>query len=86
MLVELDTEMKRKITSMVKNCCLEMHAFHTNNDLDIIPLTSYDVLIGMDWMDKHFKFLDFHNKIIAFLDEDKNTVHINDIPRPISIR
>jgi len=47
-LVQLATNMKRKITTMVENCCLEMDGFHTKDDLGVIPLGSYHVLIGMD--------------------------------------
>lgn len=39
-MVQLATDMKRKITAMVENCCLEMDGFHTKVDLDIIPIGS----------------------------------------------
>jgi len=83
--VQLATRMKRKILAMVKNCCLEMNEFQTKVDHDIIPLRSYDVLIKMNWLEKYFSFLDCHNKIITYLDEDKNTIQIKGILRPISI-
>jgi hypothetical protein len=53
-LVELDYHgTKRKIIEIVKDCPLNMNCVSTIIDMNIIPLGSYDVLIGMDWMDVH---------------------------------
>ena len=46
-MVQLATGTKRKVTSFVKNCELLMNNFITHVDLNIIPLGSYDLLIGM---------------------------------------
>jgi hypothetical protein len=40
-------------------------------DLNIIPLGSYDVLIGIDWLDAHHDVLDCHNKTFTCLDEEE---------------
>jgi hypothetical protein len=50
-LVQLSTGEKLKINEMVKVCPLEMNGLRTKADLNIIPLGSYDCLIGMDWLD-----------------------------------
>jgi hypothetical protein len=55
-LVQLTTREKRKINEMVKECPMEMNGLHTNDDFNIIPLRSYDCLIGMDWLDQHHVF------------------------------
>ena len=57
----------------------------TFTDSNIIPLGSYDVLIGMDWLDAHHAILDCHNKAYTCLDEEGNQVTIKGIPRPISL-
>ena len=77
---------KRKIIEFVKEFPLEMNGMKTFEDLKIIPLRSYDVLIGMDWLDAHHAVLDFHNKTYTCLDEEGNQVTIKGIPRPISLR
>ena len=46
--VQLESGMKRRITTMIKGCFFEMNGYQTNANLAIIPLGSYDVLIGMD--------------------------------------
>jgi hypothetical protein len=69
-LVQLATRTKRKINEIVKGCPLDMNGVSTIADLNIIPLGSYDVLIGMDWLDVHHVILDFHNKTFTCLDEE----------------
>ena len=47
-LVQLDTGAKRKINEFVKDCSIDMNGLNTKVDVNIIPLGSYDCLIGMD--------------------------------------
>jgi hypothetical protein len=68
-LVQLSTREKRKISEVVKVCPMEMNGLHTKPDLKIIPLGSYDCLIGMDWLDKHHVVLDCYNKTFTCLKE-----------------
>ena len=71
---------------MIEGCCFEMNGFQTRANLDIIPLGSYDILIGMDLLESHFAILDCHNKTIMCFDEDRKPIQIKDIPRPIYVR
>jgi hypothetical protein len=69
-LVQLATGTKRKINEIVKGFPLDMDGVSIVADLNIIPLGSYDVLIGMDWLDVHHVVLDCHNKTFTCLDEE----------------
>jgi hypothetical protein len=62
-----------------------MNGVSTVVDLNIMPLGSYGVLIGMDWLDAHHAVLDCHDKTFTCLDEGKQRI-VKGIPRPISIR
>jgi hypothetical protein len=55
---------------MVRGCSIIINGVNTNVDLIIIPLGSYDILIGMDWLAKHHVVLDFHNNTFTCLDEE----------------
>ena len=66
-LVQLDTGTKRKVTEAVRKCPLEMNGLNTFAELNIIPLGSYDVFIGMNWLDAHQLMLYCHNKIYTCL-------------------
>jgi hypothetical protein len=50
-LVQLATRGKRKINEMVRACPMDMNGMRERDDFNIIPLGSYDCLIGMDWLD-----------------------------------
>jgi DNA-binding beta-propeller fold protein YncE len=85
-LVQLAIEAKRKINEMVKECPMKMNGMNTKADLNIIPLGSYDYLIGMDWLDKNHYVLECYNKSFSFLDEEGNVRTIQGIPRSVTIR
>jgi hypothetical protein len=85
-LVQLAIGTKRRIHDMVKGCSISLNGVNTSNDLNIIPLGSYDVLIGMDWLDKNRASLYCHNKTFTCLDGDGKHSTVKGIPRPISIR
>ena len=39
--------------SFVKECAVVMDHFETAVKLNVLPLGSYDLLIGMDWLEQH---------------------------------
>jgi hypothetical protein len=49
-----------------------MNGLNIKENLNIIPLGSYDCLISMDWLDKHHVVLDYCNKEFTCLDEEGN--------------
>ena len=71
---------------MAKSCSISLDGVNTSTDLNIIPLGSYDVLIGMEWLDKHHAVLDFHNKTFTCLHGNGKQSTVRGVPRPISIR
>jgi hypothetical protein len=85
-LVQLATGAKRKINEMVKACLMDMNGLSTKADLNILPLGSYDCLIGMDWLDQHHAILDCHNKAFTCLDEEWNLRTIQGIPKAVTVR
>ena len=49
-LVQLATGTKRKVSEVVEKCPLVMNGLVTYVDLNVLPLGSYDFLIGIDWL------------------------------------
>ena len=47
-LVQLATGAKGKVISFVKYCTVSMDQFESSVKLNVLPLGSYDMLIGMD--------------------------------------
>jgi hypothetical protein len=85
-LVQLDTKAKKKINDIVKAFPMDMNGLSTREDLNIIPLGSYDFLIGMDCLDQHQAIIDFYNKAFIFLDEEENLRIVQGIPRAVNFR
>jgi hypothetical protein len=85
-MVQLATGAKRKDNEMVKSCLVDMNGLNTKSDLNILPLVSYDYLIGIDWLDQHHAILDYHNKVFTFLDEEGSLREVQGIPRAVTIR
>ena len=65
-MVQLATGAKRKVTSFVKNCTVIMDQFETFVKLNVLPLGSYDILIGMDWLEQHGVILNCYDKTFMF--------------------
>jgi hypothetical protein len=85
-LVQLATGAKRKVIELVKSCPVDMNGLSTRDELNILPLGSYDCLIGMDWLDQHHAILDCRNKAFTCLDEEGNPRKVQGIPRAVTIR
>ena len=61
-LVQLATGTKRKVSEVVEKFPFVMDGLVTYADLNVLPLGSYDVLIGMDWLESDRVKLDCYNK------------------------
>jgi hypothetical protein len=60
-----------------------MNGLNIKVDVNIIPLGSYDCLIGMDWLEKQHVFLDCYNETITCLDEEGKRGKVQGIPRVV---
>jgi hypothetical protein len=85
-LVQLAIGTKRKVTELVTSCPVDMKGLSMKAKLNILPLGSYDILIGMDWFDQHHALLDYCNKEFTCLDEEGNRKTIQRIPRAVVVR
>ena len=52
--------------------------------VNIIPLGSYGILIGMDWLEQHQAFLEYHNNTFICLYEEGKHSFVKGIQGPIS--
>ena len=85
-LVQLVTRTRRKFSEVVRKCLFVMDGLVTCANLNVMPLCSYDVLIGMDWLEEHSVKLDCYNKTFESLDEEGNLRVVRGIRKVISIR
>ena len=55
-------------------------------DPNVLPLSPYYFLIGMDWLEAHTVNLDCYNNTFECLDEEGNLKVVKGIPKVISSR
>ena len=61
-------------------------AYSLMQNLNMLPLGSYDILIGMDRLEAHKVKLDCYNKKFECIDEEGHPRVVRGIPKVISIR
>ena len=85
-MVQLAIGTKKKISEVIIKCPLVMDRLVTCADMNVLPLGSYDVLIGMDWLEAHRSKLDCYNKTFECLDGKGNLRVVKGFPEVISSR
>ena len=84
--VQLATGAKRKVTDYVTNCEIQLQDHKTKIDLNILPLGSYDMIIGMDWLEKNKVVLNCYEKTFTYIAEDQVLRTVRGLPKPVSVR
>ena len=63
-----------------------MDHFETVVKLNVLPLGSYDLLIGMDWLEQHRVILNCYDKTFTCINNDGKPVSVKRIPRKTTTR
>ena len=63
-----------------------MNDFLMHVNVNIFPLGSYDLLIGMDWLEEHKVMLNGFYKTFTSIDNNWNNIKVKGIPRKVTIR
>jgi hypothetical protein len=69
-MVQLATGTKRKVVEVILACQFTMDEFPTEATLNILPLGSYHLLIGMDWLATYKARLDCYHKMLECVGEE----------------
>ena len=85
-LVQLATRTKRKVVDFISNFEFILDGKNIRTNLNILPLGSYDVIIGMDWLEKHKAVLDCYANTLNYKCDYETTRTTQGIPKPVSIR
>eukprot|EP00253_Pinus_taeda_P014522 PITA_14522 len=85
-LVQLATGAKRRVLAKINNCSLTIAGQPIVADLNILPLGSYDILIGMDWLEKHWSLVNCKTKTIYYKDDRREQQELQGIKHPVQIR
>eukprot|EP00253_Pinus_taeda_P022101 PITA_22101 len=74
---------KRRVTAKVNDCSFTIADQPVTADLNVLPLGSYDILISMDWLEKHWLLVDCKTKIIYYRDQQGNRKEMQGIKQPV---
>jgi hypothetical protein len=85
-LVQLATRTKGKVTEVIPTCQFIMSGLPTQVNLNILPLGSYDLLIGIDWLASHKTKLYCYNKKLECENEEGRKVTLQGIRKHVSVR
>jgi hypothetical protein len=68
--VEMASRSKQKVGGKIKGCRLNLGYFVTRDNMYVTMLGSYDVMIGMDWLDSHEVILNCKTKWLSLVDDE----------------
>jgi hypothetical protein len=68
--VEMDSGAKQKVGGKVTGCALNLGEFVMRVNLYVTILGSYDVVIGMDWLETHEAILNCKTKRLSLVDDE----------------
>jgi hypothetical protein len=85
-LVQLSTGTKRKVAEAIPTCQFIMGGLPTRETLNLLPLGSYDLLIGMDWLASHKTKMHCYHKTLECVKEEGRKMTLQGIQKPISVR
>ena len=63
-----------------------MNDFLTLVNVNIFPLGSYDLLIGMNWLEEHKVVLNCFDKTFTCIDNNGDNIKVKGFPRKVTIR
>ena len=84
--LQLTTGEKREVMEFIANCKISIHDHVTRINLNFFPLGSYDMIIGMDWLEKYKVILNCFDKTFTYVAEDKIFRKVNGFSTPVSLR
>ena len=67
--VEMASGAKPRVGGNFMGCTLKLGEFVTRDNLYIMFLGSYDVVIGMDWLESHEAILNYKMKWLSLIDD-----------------
>ena len=82
-MVQLATGTKRKVTHKLPKTAIQLNGFPTEVNLNILPLGSYDLLIGMDWLENKKALMNCWDKTLHCVDEEGKPFTLKGKPKPL---
>jgi hypothetical protein len=85
-LVQLAIGTKGKLVDFVFDFEFNLDGHNIKTNLNIFRLGSYDMIVRMDWLERHKAVLDCYKKALHYKDGCDTTRTAQGIPKPVSVR
>lgn len=85
-LVQLAIVTKKRVHHWVRYCEFKLNGMPTTTNLNVLPLESCSMLLGMDWLYFDRTKVDFYEKAIECLDDNGEKRILQGKKNPISVR
>ena len=84
--VEMASGIKKVIGPSVDQCQVNLGVCMTKLNTHVIELGTYDIIIGMEWVEVHQALVDYLKKKVIFLDDEGRRINIFGIERAVSLQ
>ena len=84
--VQLAIGEKRKVTEFIVDCEVKIMDHVTRINLNVFPLGSYDMIIGMDWLAKYKVILNCFDTTFTYVVEDLIVRKVEGVSKSVSLR
>ena len=74
------------MTDFIAGCEVELQGHKTRINLNILPLGSYDMIIGMDWLERNKVVLNYLSNTFTYIVEDQMLRTVKCILKLASVR
>eukprot|EP00253_Pinus_taeda_P028908 PITA_28908 len=85
-MVEMASGSQQSLGSMVRDCSVNIGGCHTKINLYSTTLGTYDLIVGMDWLESHKAILDCYNNTVLIRNDQGETKVIKGIRRDVTLR
>jgi hypothetical protein len=77
---------KRKVVDFISDFEFNLDGQNIKTNLNILPLGSYNMIIGMDWLERNKEVLDCYTKTLNYKDDCDTTRTTQGIPKLVFVR
>eukprot|EP00253_Pinus_taeda_P023417 PITA_23417 len=84
--VEMASGELQTVSLSVDQCKIDLGVFLTKLKVYVTALGTYDLIIGMDWLEAHQAWVDCYGKRILGINDEGEAIQIQGIKREVSLR
>ena len=77
---------REKVIEFIVDCEAKIRDHVIRINLNVFPLGSYDMIIGIDWLAKYKAILNYFDKTFTYVDDDQTVRNVEGVIKTVSLR